>query len=658
MIPPKTVRDILDSVRIEDVVEDFVALRKRGVNLIGLCPFHHEKTPSFNVNPTRNIFKCFGCGKGGDAVTFLMEHESFSYPDALRWLARKYNIEIEEMERTPEQMAEIQFADSLYIVNDFGLRHFQEQLFDTDEGKSVALSYFKQRGLREETIRAFGLGYAPDLRDLLVQRAKVAGHSIDLLKNVGLCSADGSRDFFRGRVMFAIHNLSGKVAAFAGRTMSSDKTIPKYINSPETEVYVKNKTLYGAFQAKKAIRQQDECILVEGYMDVISLHQAGIENVVASSGTSLTEGQTYLIRRLTNNFLLLYDGDYAGQKATERGTDLALAEYEDVTVKMVSLPQGEDPDSYVIKFGGDALKDYIKTNAKDFFEYRASQLLLESKNDPIKKSGMIRELAKIIAKIPNALKRSVYTKLSSDRFGVNDDAMKAEVDKILRSEIQKQNQKSERAPQAVSDTQDAPPNSRASTDDPTKSVGRELSLHGNDEFQERDVIRLLVQFGGQVLPGENITAAEYMLADIEESLGSFDNALYGKIAQECHALLVNGQAVTQEYFLHHPLKEISGLAIDLLSTPWEYSPNWVEKWNYPLQNQPMPDLNFNADTRYALDRFKLRKLLKMCDVNLARIKSASDSGDMDNMMRYLKIQQKLNETRNELAKRVGTVVLK
>lgn len=656
MIPPKTVRDILDAVRIEEVVEEFVALRKRGVNLIGLCPFHHEKTPSFNVNPTRNIFKCFGCGKGGDAVTFLMEHESFTYPDALRWLARKYNIEIEEMERSPEQIAEQQLADSLYIVNDFALRHFQEQLFDTDEGKSVALAYFKQRGLREETIRTFGLGYAPDLRDLLLQRAKAAGHNIDLIKKVGLSSADGSRDFFRGRVMFAIHNLSGKVAAFAGRTMSSDKNIPKYINSPETEIYVKNKTLYGAFQAKKAIRQQDECILVEGYMDVISLHQAGIENVVASSGTSLTEGQLQLIKRNTANLKILYDGDPAGIKAALRGLDLALE--QDLNVKIVLLPNGEDPDSFVQKIGSEEFGGYIVKEAKDFILFYAELLNDEIKGDPIKKWEKVREIIELIAKIEDDAKRQTYIRQCVQTLKIPEDAIQNEVKKVFEKQQRKKFEKLKNQPRSVSDlsSEEIKPDDAAILKDDLFKGRQFVTL--SDEFQERDVIRLLIQFGGQVLPGENITVAEYMLADIEESLGNFDNPLYGKIARECHSLLLEGKSVTQDYFLHHESKEVSDLAVDLLSSPWEYSPNWEEKWNYPLQNQPMPELNFNVDTRYALDRFKLRKLLKMCDVNLLRIKSASDSGDVDNMIRFLKIQQKLNETRNELAKRVGTVVLK
>lgn len=668
MIPPKQVQEILDAVRIEEVIGDFVSLRRRGVNLIGLCPFHGEKTPSFNVNPTRNIFKCFGCGKGGDAVTFLKEHENLSYPEALRWLAKKYHIEIEEIERTPEQVAEQQLTESLYIVNEFALKHFQEQLFDTDEGKSVALAYFKQRGLREDTIRAFGLGYAPEQRDLLLRRAKATGHQVDLLKKTGLCSQDGARDFFRGRVMFTIHNLSGKVAAFAGRTMSSDKTVPKYINSPETEIYVKNRILYGAYQAKKAIRQHDECLLTEGYMDVISLHQAGIENVVASSGTSLTEGQLQLIKRNTNNLKILYDGDPAGIKAALRGLDLALE--QDMNVRICLLPDGHDPDSYVQQFGGEVFTKYTTENAKDFILFKTQLLLDETKGDPVKRAGLVKDIVASIAKIPDPIKRSVYLRECSALLEIDEKVLHSETNKLITTHLKKREEKAARQPGAASDSPDLPgsgdygwpsdmPPAPADTDAPGMPLmPREKPVVRGDEFQERDIIRLLVQFGNQPLARENnISVAEYILADIEESLGNFDNPLYGKIAGEYHTLLLEGKKLDHNHFLHHPEKTVSDLAIDLLSSPFELSPNWEAMWNYPLQNQEAPELNFDLDMRQALDRFKLRKINKMCDLNQARIKTASEAGDIDGMLRYMKIQQKLLETRNEIAKRAGTVIL-
>lgn len=694
MIPARQVQEILDAVRIEDVVGEFVTLRRRGANMSGLCPFHHEKTPSFNVNPARNIFKCFGCGKAGDAVTFLRELENLTYPEALKWLAKKYHIEIQEVERTPEQAAEQQMADSLYIVNDFGVKHFSDQLFDTDEGKSIALPYFKQRGLRESTIRAFGLGYAPDQRDLLLRRARAEGHSLDLLKKVGLCSADGTRDFFRGRVMFAIHTLSGKVAAFAGRTMSSDKTIPKYVNSPETEIYVKNKLLYGAFQAKKAIRQKDECLLVEGYMDVISLHQAGIENVVASSGTSLTEGQIQLIRRNTENLKILYDGDPAGVKAALRGLDLALE--QDMNVKIVLLPDGEDPDSYVHKHGGEALSQYATEHGKDFILFKTQLLIGETKGDPIKKAGLVKDILGSIAKIPDPIKRSIYLKECAALLEVPETTLLSETNKLITASLKKRSERESRAPYGspVSDAPrsappryDAPPPdygfpteeySSAGSDAPPdyfpsefppdahfpsnpadSGLSRPTSSRqrGGDDFQERDIVRLLVQFGHQQLEKEGISLAEYILADIEDSISAFENPLYGKIAAEWHQHLVQGQPLAQGHFLHHPEKALSDLAIDLLTSPWEMSHNWVAMWNYPLQNQKDPDFNFHEDAKQALDRFKLRKLTKMCETNLGRIKAAGQSGNTEEMMRFMKIQQKMQEARNAIANKVGTVVL-
>lgn len=671
MIAPKQVQEILDAVRIEEVVGEFVALRRRGVNFIGHCPFHTEKTPSFNVNPTRNIFKCFGCGKGGSAVTFLMEHENFTYPESLRWLARKYNIEIEEVERTPEQLAEQQMADSLYIVNDFALEHFQGQLFDTDEGQSVALAYFRKRGLREDTIRKFGLGYTPDQRDLLLKTAMQKGYSVDLLKKNGLVSQDGTRDFFRARVMFAIHNLSGKVAAFAGRTMSTEKSVPKYVNSPETEIYVKNKTLYGLFQAKKAIRQFDECILVEGYMDVISLHQAGIENVVASSGTSLTEGQLQLIKRHTDNLKILYDGDAAGIKAALRGLDLALE--QNMNVRIVLFPNGEDPDSYVQKVGSEAFQQYITQEAQDFIIFKTRLLLDETKSDPLKRSGLVKDILNSIAKIPDPIKRSIYLKESAALMGMSEEMLITETNKLIGSGMKKREEQAARSPQAASDSDPympaAEPDFHFSDEQPPMPSAPEdaaalaldfrprRNLSRSAEFQERDIIRLLLMFGQQQLEQENTSLAAYVLTDIEDSLGDFDNPLYGKIAVEYRDLLQQGNPVDGQYFVHHTEKQISDLAVDLMTSPWQMSQNWIEMRNFPLQHQRDPELNFTEDMRQALDWFKLHKLDKMRRVvNPARLKAANEEGDMDAVIRYTRIQMKINEVYNSLAKRRNMVV--
>jgi DNA primase len=659
MIPPKTVQEIFDAVRIEEVVEDFVTLRKRGVNLLGLCPFHNEKSPSFNVNPTRNIFKCFGCGKGGTAVDFLMEHERFTYPEALRWLARRYNIEIQEVQRTPEQMAVMQAEESLYIVNDFAVRHFQEQLFETDEGKSVALTYFKKRGLREETIRTFGLGYAPDQRTLLLDRSKKDGHSVELLRQVGLCNQEATRDFFRARVMFSIHSLSGKVAAFAGRTMSTDKTVPKYVNSPETAIYVKNKILFGAFQAKKAIRQFDECILVEGYMDVISLWQAGIENVVASSGTSLTEGQLNLIKRNTDNLKILYDGDPAGIKAALRGLDLALE--QDLNVKIVLLPNGEDPDSYVQQIGAEAFKAYIAREAKDFILFKTGLLLAETQGDPIKRAGLVKDIVSSIARMPDPIKRSVYLRECAGLLEISEETLVQETNKLIAGTVKKRAEREARQPGAASDS----PSTAAETasdypvGEPEMTIRPSESIHAfqpDDAVQERDVVRLLIQFGGQAMD-DGHSLAEHLLINIEDSLEHFDQPLYGKIAKECFERVLHQQELDQAYFTQHPDLAVRNLALELLQSPWELSPNWEARWGYPLQNQPMPELNFKDDLKRSLYEFKQRKLMKMREQNRARIQATEQSGDMENLMHYLKVQMKLDEAMREIVKITGTVAL-
>lgn len=646
MIPPKTIQEILDAVRIEEVVEEFVALRKRGVNLVGLCPFHNERTPSFNVNPSRNIYKCFGCGKGGDAISFLRDLENFSYVESLQWLAKKYNIRIEEVERTPEQMAQQHAQESLYIVNDFALQHFQQQLFDTGEGRSVALHYFRQRGLREDIIRRFGLGYAPEQRDLLVRSAVASGHSLDLLKKTGLCSQDGQRDFFRARVMFAIHNMSGKVAAFAGRTLSSEKSVPKYINSPETEIYVKNRTLYGLFQAKKAIRQKDECILVEGYMDVISLVQAGIENVVASSGTSLTEGQLQLIKRNTNNLKILYDGDAAGIRAALRGLELALE--QDLDVRIVLLPDGEDPDSYVNRIGKEAFSEYIAREAKDFILFKIKLLLQDAQEDPLKKAGLVKEIVTTLAKLPDPIKRSVYLRECATLLDVSEPVLVAETNKLIGAHIKKKEDKASRQPGADSDSP------QIETGEPEPPVQDEKQAAKSDAtFQERKIVELLIEHGHKLLESENCTVAYYILSDLEESFSNFDNPLYGRIAQECHRLLASGQELQPDFFTTHEMEAIRKFAVDVLVENDLYSPNW-----FPLQHQKPKEVNFGNDTLHALAYFKFHKLNKLCEQVLPeKIKQASLAGDQESLDKQLKIYMKVKEALNRLSQSRNMVIL-
>jgi DNA primase len=645
----------LEAAKVEDVVQDFVSLRRRGVNMIGLCPFHNEKTPSFTVSPTKNIFKCFGCGKAGDAAKFIMEHEHFSYPEALRYLARKYNVEIEEVELTPEMRAAQQEEESLFIVNDYAQKYFQQQLFDTDEGKSVGLDYFKERGFREEVIRKFGLGYTPNQPDAFTRQATKAGFKPEYLKKLGLTSQHG-RDFFRNRVMFTIHNLSGKPVAFAGRIMAKDVKAPKYINSPETDIYSKSKILYGACFAKNSIRKLDECIMVEGYTDVLSLHQAGIENVVASSGTSLTEGQISLVKRFTPNIKILYDGDPAGVKAALRGLDMVLE--RDMNVKVVLLPEGEDPDSYLQNAGATAFKEYIDGQAKDFILFKTGLLLSEVKNDPVKRAGLVRDIVGSIARVPDPFKRSFYIKECARVMELDEQILVTETNKAVKKHLYKRQQERERnrgTQVHIVDEKDAgkpAPDAEMLPPEATRP-----KVPGN-EFREQDIIRLLIAFGGEIYDEkENITVAEYILSNIEEVLEDFENPLYLRVANECLQCLADKQPLTPQYFIGHKDMAVSKLAVDLLHTPWEYSPGWEERDLY-LRTQKMPEENFTKDSESSLMRFKLNKLKHLCEKNQEQIKEMEANEDSTGLMSLLKVQAKLLHVKNELAKQLGTVVFK
>ncbi len=680
MIPANTVQEIIDTAKVEDVVGDYVNLKRRGVNLIGNCPFHNEKTPSFTVSPTKNIYKCFGCGKAGNSVQFMMDHEQYSFPEALKYLAKKYGIEIAEVEKSPEQRQEAQLHDSLYIINEYARDYYQEQMLETDTGKSVALHYFKERGFREETIKKFGLGFAPEKKDNFTLNAVNKGYKADLLKKLGLTTNYGS-DFFRNRVMFAIHNLSGKVIGFGGRILQKNVKAPKYINSPETEIYNKSRVLYGSYFAKKGIRKLDECIMVEGYTDVISLHQAGIDNVVASSGTSLTVDQIQLVKRFSQNMKILYDGDAAGVKAALRGLDLVLE--QDMNVRVVLLPEGEDPDSYLQKVGTTAFREYITDNAKDFILFKTQLLLEEAAGDPIKKAELIQDIVSSIAKIPDPIKRSLYVKECSNVMGVDENLLIAESNKTVSQNEEKKKQ--ERANRIRREAQlakrkgqiargEAVPFPSEESNFPESETpyanieqgnlapsnqGSSQESKSSNEFQEKDIIRILISSGNRIFDKEeNQTIAQFLLMNLEEVLSDFDNKKYEIILNEVVRLVKDKKEITPGHFTNHQNAEIQQIAIDVLHSPFEYSPNWEEIHNMPLRNQTMPEENFANDGMQALQRFKLKKVIKMCELNQGRIQTAMNEKDEDQIMKLLKVQKHLLEMRNVIAKSLNTVIIK
>ena len=640
MISQKSVQEIIETAKVEDVVSDFVSLKRRGVNMIGNCPFHNEKTPSFTVSPQKNIYKCFGCGQAGNPVSFVMEHEGFSYPEALRYLAKKYGIQLEETGNREDNLKERQLIDSLYIVNDFAKKFYEKQLLETDLGRSIGLSYFKERGFREETIKKFELGYAPSKGDSLTVAAVHQQYSLDVLRKVGLANQYG-KDFFRGRVMFPIRNLSGKVIGYGGRILDSRKKTAKYMNTPETEIYNKSKVLFGIYHAKKAIRQLDNCILVEGYTDVISLNQSGIENVVASSGTSLTQGQIALVKRYTPNITILYDGDAAGVKAALRGLDLVLE--QGLNVKVVLLPDGEDPDSYVQKMGTTAFKEYLETQAQDFILFKTSLMLKETANDPIKKAGLIKNIVGSIARIPDPIKRSVYVRECAGLMDMNEEVLINETNKIVHGLVKKSVQ--DNAPQ---------PEEPIGQKEPVQTPSKVAKVK-NDEFQEKDIVRILIEHGTEEVD-ENLTVAECVLSDMQDLLHDFENPLYQKFVRTYHTAFATGKVLTQQDLLHHQDLDIQKLTVNMLSFPYNYSENWVNRYEKPLESRVVLKVYFKKDMLSSINRFKLKKIIKMYKKNQERLKNFPID-NMEEMMRILKVQQRLIDIRGKLAELLKTVVL-
>lgn len=579
MIDRSTIERILETAKIEEVVSDFVALRKRGVNFIGLCPFHDEKTPSFTVSPAKNICKCFGCGKGGTPVHFIMEHEQLSYWEALRWLAKKYHIEIQEREMSDEERAMESLRESLFVINQYAHKYFIDNLHETEEGKAIGLHYFRHRGINEETIRKFGLGYSLEKRDALARKAAADGYNPAFLDKTGLCftTDDGRQlDRFWGRVMFPVHTVSGKVVAFGGRLLNTNPKAGKYINSPESEIYHKSDHLYGIYFAKQAIIQKDCCIMVEGYLDVISLHQSGIKNVVASSGTSLTIEQIRLVHRFTNNMLLLYDGDKAGIKASLRGIDMLLR--EGLNIKVALLPDGEDPDSYAQSHSTEEVETFLRENQVDFITFKTNLLLDEAGSDPIKRAALIGDIVKSIAAIPNDILRSEYTKQCSEMLQSKEQVLVSEIAKIRRQSAEEQYK------QQTREAKNTP------TEEEEQSSASPFFEEDNTIYnKERAIIQFILRNGEkQLLVPENAESdtpafTETVISNIHYSIVGdgiqFSHPLYKKIFEEAATHGEEQGFVAEKYFLAHPDAEISRLTAELCNDRYMLSKAFAENTN-------------------------------------------------------------------------------
>jgi DNA primase len=569
MIDQATVDRIIDAAQIVDVVSEFVTLRKRGVNYVGLCPFHNEKTPSFSVSPSKGLCKCFSCGKGGNAVHFIMEHEQLSYYEALKFLAKKYNIEIKERELSNEEKQAQNARESMFIVNGFARDYFQDILVNHIDGKAIGMAYFRQRGFRDDIIKKFQLGFSTDVRDALVQEAQRKGYQKEFLLKTGLCyeREDHSlNDRFRGRVIFPVHTLSGKVVAFGGRILTTDKKIAKYVNSPESEIYHKSSELYGIYFAKQAIVKQDRCFLVEGYTDVISMHQSGIENVVASSGTSLTSGQIRLIHRFTNNITVLYDGDMAGIKASIRGIDMLLE--EEMNIKVVLLPDGDDPDSFARKHNATDFQAYINEHEVDFIRFKANLLIDEAGKDPMKRAELISDVVRSISVIPEAIVRSVYIRECSQLLRVEERLLQMEMGKLIEKQQEKNNKPT------FNEAQFPPPVEENIPEEIYQSFIPTEGKEGSEFYEyERLIMSTLVRYGEKVMcnmtteEGEEIptTVIEYVTNDLKQDDLKFHNPIHRKILSEAKAHLKDNNFICERYFIAHPDPFISKLAAELSS---------------------------------------------------------------------------------------------
>jgi DNA primase len=676
LISQNTIQQILSRIDIVDVVGGFVKLKKRGTNYLGLCPFHNERTPSFTVSPSKEIYKCFGCGKSGNTISFLMEHEKYSYVDSLRWLANRYGIEIEETFASDEQRQQMQVADSLFIINNFAQQFFTKTLFETEEGRDIGLSYLKERGFREDIIKKFQLGYNPEARDSFTRAAIAAQYNTELLLKTGLVANrnDQLMDNYRGRVIFPVHNHSGKVLGFGARILKTNDKAPKYINTPENEIYVKSKILYGSYFARQAIDKADECLLVEGYTDVISLHQSGIENVVASGGTSLTIDQLRLIRKYTNNLTIIYDGDAAGIKAALRGLDLALE--EGLNVKLVLIPDKEDPDSYVNKVGASAFTEFVRSNRKDFILFQLEVALKDAGGDTTKKSEVVNSIAETISKINKAedfTKQQDYIQQCSEILKIDESGLHALVNKFIRNRISTQ-EKALPFEEAKHHEENAKAAAATDYDDTT------FNLLFKDELQEKEFARVLLEHGNK--KWDDGTIADHMLNEILDE-GLFDNAEVVKLITTYKNTLEKDRAkLDKNLFVYSSDPAISSFAVSLLNFPYEESDHWKREFSSSTGYQKklfeqsyedflrsisigneaelmtflkMDEDKTHVEVESALSYLKLKKIKRMLLENQVDLEKKHTPEEYQNLAQT---HEHLKQMEREISGKLGSVIIK
>lgn len=640
MIDKATIDKIMDAANIVDVVSEFVTLRKAGVNYKGLCPFHNEKTPSFVVSPSKGYCHCFSCGKGGNVVGFIMEHEQMTYPEALRWLAKKYNIEIHERELTDEEKREESERESLFIVNDWALHYFQDNLFNTGQGQAIGLQYFRSRGFRDDTISRFQLGYALPERDALARAAVAKGFKEEFLITTGLCYRrdDGRlQDRYAGRVIFPVHTVTGRVVAFGGRILDNNKKAAKYVNSPESLIYHKSNELYGIYQAKHAITKQDRCYLVEGYIDVTSMNQSGVENVVASSGTSLTTGQIRLIHRFTNNITVLYDGDSAGIHASIRGIDMLLA--EGMNVKVLLLPDGDDPDSFAQKHTAQEFRDYIEQHQTDFIEFKTN-LLLRGVTDPIKRSEAISSIVKSVSVVPDQITRATYITECAHRLGMNETTLINTANQFIRGEMEEKRKEQRRE--------------EAKAGGPVKPLQPLAPVQGQPDV-EYMLIQMVVRHGQETLykgvetadgGTVDLSVSQYISYDLGADNLRFKNDLYNRMLAEAVEHNDDEGFNAEAYLTHHPDIEISRTATDMAIDHFQLSKSLqVRRDEDTLRNQVE---HLILDFRMAYVEQHLKELQR--EINLS-------TGDTERMMKLMAEYKDMQVIRNEIAKELGNDIL-